>query len=80
MGIIPQAGKMYLVFQLSRYSALPTNIIWRPRMPMSNAESRNEMWFGAMIAGPSSGTFSNPTSFVGHTNFDAGRSRALAIG
>ena len=29
MGIMPRAGKMYFVFQLSMYSALPTNVMRR---------------------------------------------------
>ena len=77
---MPVAGKRYLVFQSSMYSALPTNQIWRGSRPMSSAESRNEMWFGAMMHGPDSGMRSSPVIFVFHRWRDAGPMSALANG
>ena len=56
MGIMPSAGKMCFVFHESMYSALPTKLMLRGSVSMRNIESRNEMWFGHRIAGPSSGS------------------------
>ena len=53
---MPIAGKMYFVFHESMYSALPTKLMLRGTVSIRNAESRNEMWFGHRIAGPSSGS------------------------
>ncbi len=53
---MPIAGKMYFVFQESMYSALPTKLMLRESVSIRNAESRNEMWFGHRIAGPSTGS------------------------
>ena len=47
---------MNFVFHESMYSALPTKLMLRGRVSIRNAESRNEMWFGQRIAGPSSGS------------------------
>ena len=52
---MPIAGKMYFVFHESMYSALPTKLMLRGTVSIRNAESRNEMWFGHRIAGPSVG-------------------------
>ena len=49
------AGKTYFVFHESMYSALPTKLMLRGSVSIRNAESRNEMWFGHRIAGPSVG-------------------------
>ena len=56
MGIMPIAGKMCFVFHESMYSALPTKLMLRGTVSIRNAESRNEMWFGHRIAGPSTGS------------------------
>ena len=56
IGIMPSAGKMNLVFHESMYSALPTKLMLRGTVSIRNVESRNEMWFGQRIAGPSSGS------------------------
>jgi hypothetical protein len=55
IGIMPIAGKRCFVFHESMYSALPTKLMLRGTVSMRNAESRNEMWFGHRIAGPSAG-------------------------
>ena len=67
MGIMPIAGKRKRVFQLSRYSALPTKTTRRGSRAINNTESRKEMWLGARMAGPSMGTFSRPVTAVGKT-------------
>ena len=58
---MPIAGKMYFVFHESMYSALPTKLMLRGTVSIRNAESRNEMWFGHRIAGPSAGSRSYPS-------------------
>jgi hypothetical protein len=63
---MPRAGNRNRVFQWSMYSALPRNVIRRGDTSMRNAESRNEMWFGARIAAPVIGTFSTPSTRTSH--------------
>ena len=49
------------------YSALPTKLISRGTVSMRNAESRNEMWFGHKIAGPSTGSRWYPAVSMCHS-------------
>ena len=64
IGIIPIAGKMNLVFQSSMYSALPTNVMRRGNTNGIMNESMTDVWFGHRIAGPSTGTFSRPSTLT----------------
>ena len=62
IGIIPSTGNRNFVFHDCMYSALPTKLMLRGTESIRNAESRNEMWFGHRIAGPSAGSRSKPLS------------------
>ena len=44
------------------YSALPRKMTGRGAIAITNGESKNDRWFGLMIAGPSVGTWSNPST------------------
>ena len=80
MGIMPRAGKRYLVFQESMYSALPTNVMRRGRAHGRKKESITEVWLGHMIAPPSSGTFSRPSMVNFQSRWKMGSSTARAAG
>ena len=76
IGIIPSAGNRCFVFHESMYSALPMKLMLRDMDNMRNAESRNEMWFGHRIAGPSSGSRSWPAVPMCHSLRATGRADA----
>ena len=67
MGIMPMAGNRYFVFHESMYSDLPTKLMLRGTVSIRKAESRNEMWFGHRIAGPSAGRRSYPLASIFHS-------------
>ena len=68
------AGNTCFVFHESMYSALPTKLMLRGSVSMRNAESRNEMWLGHRIAGPSSGSRSYPAVSMCHSRRATGPS------
>ena len=77
IGIMPSAGKMNFVFQLSMYSALPTNVMRRGSVSGRNIESMNDVWFGHRIAGPSAGTLSSPSTCTFHAEPEHRREHRL---
>jgi hypothetical protein len=80
IGIIPRAGNRCRVFQSSRYSALPTNVIRRGRTEGMRKESMTDVWLGHRIAGPSRGTFPRPSTWTRQQARNNGVSTARAIG
>ena len=62
MGIWPTARKNQAVLGSSKYSALATNVTRRDSTRGRKIESQNERWLPARMAGPSSGTFSRPST------------------
>ena len=77
-GIMPSAGRRRRVFQLSRYSALPTKLTGRRMAMMIATESKNETWLAAMMAGPSAGTCSSPSTRTHHSARYTGQTATLA--
>ena len=49
------AGKMYLVFHESMYSALPTKVMRRGSTSGRKNESITDVWFGQKMAPPVAG-------------------------
>jgi hypothetical protein len=80
MGIMPRAGKMWRVFQLSMYSALPTNVMRRGSATGSTNESSTDVWLGHRMAGPSSGRWPNPSARTRHANRAVGFTTTRATG
>ena len=64
IGTMPIAGNRNFVCQASMYSALPRNTTGRGAIAMTSGESKNDRWFGLMIAGPSAGTLSRPSTLA----------------
>src|ERR687897_439369 len=79
-GIMPSAGNRCLVFQLSRYSALPTKVIRRGSTDGSRNESITDTWLGQTRAPPRAGMFSVPSTWTRQPNRSAGVSTARATG
>jgi hypothetical protein len=80
MGIIPMAGKMYLVFQESMYSALPTKVMRRGSTRGRKKESMTDVWLGQKIAPPTAGRRSRPTVLIRHSPLNTGERTAFATG
>ena len=59
---MPNAGNSRRVFQLSRYSTLPTKLSVRRIVMINTTESKNETWSAARIAGPRRGSRSAPST------------------
>jgi len=49
-----------LVFQSSRYSALPTKVMRRGSTEGSRNESMTDVWLGQRMAAPAAGRFLTP--------------------
>ena len=80
IGIMPSAGNRCLVFQSSRYSALPTNVMRRGRTDGRRNESITDVWLGHTMAGPEAGRFSAPRRYVRHPVRKIGDRMARATG
>ena len=61
-GNLPNAGNSRRVFQLSRYSPLPTKLRVRRTVMISTTESKKATWLAARIAGPRRGSRSPPST------------------
>src|SRR4051812_7040180 len=77
-GIMPNAGNSRRVFQLSRYSTLPTKLSVRRTVMISTTESKNETWLEARIAGPRHGSRSPPSTRTRHSRRYSGVAISLA--
>src|SRR4029453_14707993 len=64
---MPKAGNSRRVFQLSRYSTLPTKLSVRRTVMINTTESKNETWLAARIAGPRRGSCSRPSTRTRHS-------------
>ena len=58
-----------------KYSAFATNVTFRLTMSGMKIESENDRWLLAMIAGPSSGTLSRPSTCGRKISLSHGPSR-----
>src|SRR5215207_1187373 len=77
-GIMPNAGNSRRVFQLSRYSTLPTKLSVRRAVMISTTESKNATWLAARIAGPRRGSGSPPSTRTRHSRRYNGVAISLA--
>src|SRR5215213_1615387 len=77
-GIMPNAGNNRRVFQLSRYSTLPTKLSVRRTVMINTTESKKETWLAARIAGPRRGSCSPPSTRTRHSRRYSGVPISLA--
>ena len=81
IGIMPMAGKRYLVFQESMYSALPTKVMRRGSTTGTKNESRTEVWLGQRIAAAGRRARARARStWIRQSSRNTGRRTALATG